>query len=175
MSLEGLVRPAKDNIVRFPHPQRLCQFPEHAYYEHHRSITDLAESALRGCGFCGLVLDRFQSITYSRHCFPDWPDEAVDDSDETRSMYDVALGLPSSDVKIAISYRVNYPNASEVPDNELDCMMVQVGPFTVWSETHDTWSEFYDGSSGKDKIPRLTLDIKSKDCEEIPIRSEVSK
>ena len=43
-----------------------CEFPAHAYYQHHSSYSELEKSAQAGCEFCLLICDGFKYIPISQ-------------------------------------------------------------------------------------------------------------
>jgi hypothetical protein len=120
MSIDLLVRLAKEEFK----PRK---FPDHAFYEHHRSFVDLEEAALGGCKFCQTILERFRAGQSPDFGYQEWigwyPSHDVD------SIYAAAKELlSSSDVKISMNYSYTLGDNDWHHNVHYDEILVQVGP-----------------------------------------------
>ncbi|KAF2665660.1 HET-domain-containing protein [Microthyrium microscopicum] len=129
-------------------------FPKHAFYQHHSSFSNLEQSALQGCDFCGLILECFKG---SPGQYETWPYKwEGSQNDITKSMYAFAKELDESDIKIALNAGNLYLNRTIEEVLVFDSVLVQVGP----GENYD--AEYVDeDEEGSWQLPPLELRLRT--------------
>lgn len=99
------------------------QFPQRAFFEHHRSFEELENSAETGCDFCQVILESFQTT-------PESPgdDRTLDETcDNSESLYAAARFVEPSHVKISINSDHVYSFEARDQVRVFDTILVQVG------------------------------------------------
>ena len=131
------------------------EFPRRSFYQHHKSVQHLEESAKAGCDLCSVILNRLQGTKHDareRLWSDDW--EGADCTLE-ESVFAAAKQRPLSEVKLAIArWSVEGSMLTRAARWEtvraLDQLWVQVGP-------HDP--DVDDGSEYSKLLPTVHLKI----------------
>lgn len=120
LTIEGLIELAKIELAD------TVRVPKRAYYQHHKSVTDLENSANAGCDLCSLIVRCLKGNEVTDSLAADkW---VGTDCDLEESLFAAAKRLPYSDVKICIaSGEVSYEDTLD-STHVLDTILVQVGP-----------------------------------------------
>ena len=97
-------------------------FPQHAYFEHHRSIQDLECSAKSGCELCKVILESCQRT-------PEQPGADVHgfSSPSNESMYSAALHTFPSDIKVCLNTSHVYGGDEIGKVKMWDTILIQIG------------------------------------------------